>query len=370
MALNTEADLDRSEAATPHKLSEARKRGQVPKSADLVSAIVFTSAAAYLYAQGRATFDELLHLDRHLLVLSAGGSRNPTTPWWLWDLVEHSVRSAAFLLLPSLATIVMAAILANLAQTGPVLSLHPVKPDWQRINPRTGLRRVFSPRTLFDGMRALIKLAVLVTVIYHAVLALAPQFSQITGLTPLAHTRVLLSDLMSVAMKIALALCLIALFDLGYTRREYTKNMRMSRRELKDEFKNREGDPRIRSRLRELRREMLKRSLSVRRTAQADVVITNPTHVAVALRYSHGQMGAPVVLSKGVGGVAAVMRLIAVRHHIPVVRSPVLARALHAGTNVDHQIPQEFFADTARIMVWVLAMRASRRPAKQSAERA
>lgn len=366
--MSAEQDLDKNESATPHKLDEARKRGQVAKSAELVSALVFACAVGLVYAKGHEQLLALFRFDRLLLGLAGDAQSAAHGAWWLWHLTEHCVRSAGTLLFPLLGGIVLVAILANLAQTGAVLSLHPVTPDWQRVNPATGLQRILSQRTMFDGVRALLKLGVLGTVLYYALGDLLPRAQRLTALTPLAQTNALVDDILSLAARVALALCVIALIDFGYTSREFARNMRMSRREVRDEFRNREGDPRIRSRLRELRRELLKRSVSVRRTAQADVVITNPTHVAVALRYKHGQMGAPVVLSKGVGGVAAAMRTIAARHRVPVVRSPALARALNTKSHVDCQIPPDLFADTARVMVWVMAMRGTSQATHQRGE--
>jgi flagellar biosynthetic protein FlhB len=158
---------------------------------------------------------------------------------------------------------------------------------------------------------------------------------------------------------------LVALLDLIFMRRQFAKQMRMSKRELKEEIRHREGDPRIRARMRELRREMLKRSLALRNTRKADVLITNPTHVAVALRYVHGQMAAPQLVAKGAGLLAAGMRRIAARHRIPVVQNPSLARQLFKDLQVDETVPPDLYAPVARIIAWVFAARdavAGRRP--------
>jgi flagellar biosynthesis protein FlhB len=165
-----------------------------------------------------------------------------------------------------------------------------------------------------------------------------------------------MQELGVLAVRVALLLCLIAVLDYAFVRREFAKNMSMSRREQRDESKHREGDPRIRARLRELRRELLKRSLALRRTAQADMLVTNPTHFAVALRYRHGQSAAPVVLSKGAGGLATAMRVIAAKHRIPVLHAPTLARSLHARTDLDAAIPTDLYPDVARLVVWMLSM--------------
>jgi flagellar biosynthetic protein FlhB len=359
--MSSEQELDRNEAATPHKLSEARKRGQVAKSADVVAALVLTAASVLLYSNGWSDVIELFKLDKHLLAFAKSTNAHADSGWWLVDLSVHVLQTGLGLVLPAMGAVMIVAVLANMIQTGgPVWSWHPVKADWQRLNPMTGFKRVMSLRTLFDAGRAILKLIVLTIVIAATLKAMLPQFDQLIGLTSYGHTGLLLQDLASLAIRIAFAMCLIAVLDLAFTKREFAKNMRMSRREMRDETKNREGDPRVRARLRELRREMLKRSLAVQRTAQADVLITNPTHIAVALRYRHGEMAAPVLVSKGAGALAAVMRAIAARHRIPVLRSPALARALHAKTRIDSPIPTECYADVARLMVWVLAMKNAR----------
>ena len=361
MAADTE--LDRNEAATPHKLSEARKRGQVAKSADVVSAIVFACAVAYLYAQGWETLRAQFLFDRQVFTQAADLGATPAA---LWHLIGTAVRGSMLLLAPFLATIVLAALVANIGQTGGLFSAHPITPDWDRVNPANGLKRIFSVRTLFDALRACAKLLVLGWVVYASLKALLPQFYALAGLAPLGQTRQLLADVAGLGLKIALALGVIAAIDLAYSRREFAKRLRMSKREMKEEYKNREGDPRIRSRLRELRREMLKRSLALRRTGEADLLVTNPTHYAVALRYRHGEMAAPQLVAKGAGTMAAAMRAIAARHRIPVVQNRTLARALYAHAGLGEDLPSAYFAEVARLMVWVLAMREARQRPTQA----
>jgi flagellar biosynthetic protein FlhB len=351
-------DLDRNQAATPYKLEKARERGQVAKSPDVVAVVVFTSAMVFLTWQGWPTWREQFRLDRALLAQAALMEASPSS---LWSLVEHMLVGGMKLAAPFFVTLLLAAVLGNLLQTGPVLSIEPIKADWTRINPVTGLKRLFSLRTLFVAARTLLKLLLLAVVVYQALKSLAPHFYTVADLAPVGIVRTLLDDLASLGLKIALMLGFIALLDLIYTRREFAKQMRMSRRELKDEVKHREGDPRIRARLRELRREMLKRSLALRKTRNADVLITNPTHVAVALRYVHGQMQSPQLIAKGAGLMAAEMRRIAARHAIPIVQNPLLARTLFHDLPVDHSVPPDLYAQVARIIVWVFAMRDARR---------
>jgi flagellar biosynthesis protein FlhB len=352
-----EQDMDRNEAATPYKLEKARERGQVGKSADFVSALVFTVAVVCLYWKG---WDGLLAQFRYDHQLLSQAGRIEASPANLWSLVGAMVRDSLVMLAPFLCTLMVAAVVGNMLQTGPILSMHPVKPDFDRVNPIQGMKRLFSMRTLFEGARAIVKLALLTLVVYHALKSLAPQFFQLASMSAARLARALVDDAASTGLKLALVLSLIALVDLGYTRREFNKKMRMSRRELKDESKNREGDPRIRARLRELRREALRRSMAVRHTATADVVLTNPTHFAVALRYVQGEMQSPQLVAKGAGALAATMRKIAARHNIPIVQNPPLARELYHLVEVEHHVPPNLYSQVARILVWIFAMRQAR----------
>jgi flagellar biosynthesis protein FlhB len=275
----------------------------------------------------------------------------------LWPLVSGAISALLVWLVPLFVTLMLAAIVGNVAQTGPILSFDPITADFERLNPVNGFKKVFSLRTLFDTARACIKLVLLLGVAYYALRSLASQFYNLSNLSALGHLKTMLEDTANLGLKMALILGLIAVVDLIYTKREFAKKMRMSKRDIKDEAKHRDGDPRVRGRMRELRREMRKRSQALRQTKNADVVLTNPTHVAVALRYVHGEMESPQVIAKGAGHLAAAMRQIAANHHIPVVRSPSLARKLFKELDVDRYVPPSMFAEVARIIVWVFAMR-------------
>jgi flagellar biosynthetic protein FlhB len=349
-----EQDLDRNEAATPYKLEKARDKGQVARSSDVVSTIVFTVAVASLALQGESLMRSQFVFDRALFTMAA---RADAPDLMLLPLIRLVLQSSLVLLAPIFAALVLAAIVGNLLQTGFVLSAEPLKPDWQRINPVTGLKRVFSLRTLFDAARACLKLLLLTLAVWLSLREILPHFHSLSSLSVMAYTLTLIDDLVSLGFRMALMLGLIALVDLLFTQREFAKKMRMSVREQKDEVKNREGDPRIRMRLRQLRFEMLKKSLALRKTKDADVVITNPTHISVALKYRHGEMASPIMLAKGAGQLARSMRDIAARHQIPVVQNPLLARRLMREMDVDHHVPEHLYADVAKIIVWVFAAR-------------
>jgi flagellar biosynthetic protein FlhB len=294
----------------------------------------------------------LLRLSRATFVMAGG-----LTEQALWRTATRLAMDAAHVLAPFALLLMGAALVASWAQTGPLLALEPLKPDLARLNPATGLRRLTSGRTLFDGAKAILKLLVLAGAGVVALHAMLPRLLATAHAAPMAILRSLVEDTAALGLRLAVVLGLIAVADLVFTRREFARRMRMSRRELKDEVKHREGDPRIRARLRELRVQLLKRSRALRNTRQADVLLTNPTRFAVALRYTHGEMEAPLLVAKGAGKIAAAMRALAQRNRIVVVQSPALTRQLFRYVDVEQTLPPQFHAEVARIIVWVFAQR-------------
>lgn len=353
--MSAEQDLDKTAEATPYKLEKAKEKGQVAKSSEVISLVVFTVAVIYGSWLGMDKLKEQFRFDLALLLQALA---MPASQGGTWYLIEQMLYSTVLIVAPFLVVLMVAAVLANVVQTGVILSFEPLKADLQRINPMTGLKRVMSFRTLFDGFRAVVKLAALTAVAYTALRTLADeQFQGISSLSAQGMLKLMVDDIVSLCFKMILALLVIAALDLLYTRYEFAKKMRMSQRELKDEHKNREGDPRIKARLRELRQENLMRSKTLRNTQKADVLITNPTHVAIALKYEHGAMSSPQLLAKGKGKLAAAMRDTAFQHQIPIVHSPALARRLFAEMSVDQLVPSDLYAPVARIIVWIYAMR-------------
>lgn len=353
-----EQDADRSEQATEHKLNDARKKGSVAKSVDFISMGAMAGLAVWVYGNG---WDALRHsLRTQQKVLARAGQRDWSTDGiatWMGELLIDTLS----LMGPLFLTLIVVAVLANIVQTGPIFSFFPLKPDLNRINPAMGLKRLFSMRILFEALKSVIKLAVLGGVLYSLIVDLIPGLVSLSTAEPKGYARLLLGLAGALLLKLVLALLVIALLDMVYTRYDFSKRMRMSKRDVKEESKNREGDPRIRARVRELRLEMLKRSKSLAKVPSADVLITNPTHLAVALSYQHGKSGAPQVVAKGAGEVARSMRALAGKHQIPIVQNKLLARALFREVDYDGYVPEKLYPQVAKIMVWVYSMREARR---------
>jgi flagellar biosynthesis protein FlhB len=359
-----ERDSDLSEDATPHKLEEARKKGSVAKSNDFTAMAIMAALAVTLYATGWDGMRALLRMQQQILRRASVKEMSiDAVATWMGELAVGMLT----VLGPFLLTLAVTAVVINIFQTGPVFSFHPIKPDLTRIHPMTGFKRIFSMRTVFETIKSLIKLAVLGSLLYMLVMDAIPGLVGLTAMEPKSYARVLIGLAASLLVKLVLALFVIGVLDLLFTRWEFAKKMMMSKRDVKDESKNRDGDPRIRARIRELRKEVLKRSKSMANVPKADVLITNPTRLAVALSYQHGTSGAPQVIAKGSGEMARKMREMASRHHIPIVQNKLLARALFREVDYEGYVPEKWYPQVAKILVWVYSMREAKRRAHRKA---
>jgi flagellar biosynthesis protein FlhB len=248
-------------------------------------------------------------------------------------------------------------VLSNFIQIGPIFSFFPLKPDLNRINPITGLKKLFSIRLLIESVKTVLKFVLLGSVLYFVIKNEIPKLLISFHITPSSIGLLYMPEVTSMLFKLLLALLLIAAIDLIFTRWDYAKRLRMSRRDIKDEHKRREGDPRVKSRLRELQREMLKRAKSLGSVKDADVLITNPTHFAVAIQYKKDEMDAPIVLAKGAGFLAARMKDIARLHKVPIIENKMLARSLFHEVDIERAVPIVHYAAVAKLLFWVYSLK-------------
>jgi flagellar biosynthetic protein FlhB len=354
-----EQQADSTEQATPYRLEQARKEGNVAKSVDFNACALLFALILVLYGMGWNSFRQLIQIGQQ--VFDHAGASSPA---WQVDAIGHwlgQVLIACLSLLgPLFLTLLITAILVNFWQVGPIFSFKPIQPDFDRINPATGFKRIFSMRLLFEAGKSVLKLAILGSVSYWCIKDALPGMISLALLDPRGYAKALIGLASGILGKLALVMLVLALLDLLYVRYEYAKKLRMSRRDIKDEVKHREGDPRIRSRIRELRKEMLKRSRATAKLPGADVLIVNPTRIAVALIYREGQSGAPQVVAKGAGDLARKMREVAARYQIPVVQNRNLARTLFREVDFDGHVPEKLYPQVAKIMVWVHTVRRAR----------
>jgi flagellar biosynthetic protein FlhB len=354
MAAGSEQEQDRTEPATPFKLREARKRGQVSKSLETNSLLMLAVALLVMYAMGERIISEQWSLSRQLIGQAHQVNFNITSAMGLYQFV---VKALFGIFLPFILCVVVTAIAANFFQTGPVISFFPIKPDMNRLNPVTGFKRVFSKKLLFEALKTVLKMSIFGAVIYFAIQALLPKIMTMIDTDPQAYPVLLLTQAKGMVYKLLLVLLLIALADLMYSRWDFARQMRMSRRELKDEVKRREGDPQIRARIRQLQKEAVQRAAAVRRVPEADVLITNPTRLAVALKYDRGKMTSPEIIAKGANDLASKMRMLAQRCQVPIVENRSLARILFRRGNMGEGIPESVFPTVAKILAWIYLQR-------------
>jgi flagellar biosynthesis protein FlhB len=348
-------DVDRNEPASEFKLEKARKQGSVARSGDMTFAAVLIAAVACIYglAQGLASEMAML-LGRGLRMVH----RSHINGAALLAYAESSAVHAVLVLAPVAAIFFLSALVVAGVQARGTFALEPVKPDFSRLSPATGIERLLSIKSLHELWRTVAKLGLMTTAI---VLWGQSHLGEMLRLQDLQSDRMVLAGvrlLGSAATLLAGIVGVLAMLDFAFNRWDFRQRMRMSKREVKDEHKEREGDPRIKSRLRELRLEWLKRARQLANVRSADVLLTNPTHCAVALEYRPGEMPAPQITARGAGDLARRMRAEARRRSIPIVEQPVLTRALFALDDTRMFVPEEHFASVARILRWVYSARA------------
>ncbi len=343
-------DAERTEPPTPKRIEDARKRGEVANSRDLSGVVVLVTA---LLALGSVLGEKLVEsVAWQAREAWAGAQIVPTSLDDFHALLMHHLTTALAVFLPLTLTLMAAGVAASLAQTGPLLSAKALAFRGSRIDPLQGMKRMVSAERLFDLGKALIKVGVVAGALF---LTLRPALDGVLGLVdaPPAASFDAALDLAARVGRVALAsLAVLALIDLAWVRSRHRKKLRMTLREVRDELREREGSPQIRARRRALQRE-LSRQRMIADVARADVVVTNPTHYAVALSYVRAEMSAPRVLARGRNHLAERIRRAAREHGVPLVENPPLARVLYRATRVGREVPEHLFQAVAEVLAYV-----------------
>lgn len=348
---------DRTESPTQKRIDDARRRGQVPRSRDLGAAAVTLAGGLGLYSLGGLIGGRLSSLMRNGLQLSAAQSMGP-------DSMLHSLGSSAVAgaqaLAPLLGLILAAAVLAPLSIGGWNFSATALVPQWSRLDPFNGLKRVFSLQGTLELLKSLARFMVVALI---AVLVLRHQFRVFAALS-MEPTHAAIGHAMKLAGTALIAfggaLVFIAAIDVPLALWQHFRSLRMTRQEVREEMRDSEGSPELRGRIRRMQQEMAGRRMMAA-VPTADVVITNPTHYAVALRYDEARMRAPIVVAKGADLIAQRIRELAGEHSVPLVEAPPLARALHATCELGDEIPARLYAVVAQVLTYVYQLRTARR---------
>jgi len=344
---------EKTEKATPRKRREARRKGQVARSQEIASAFILLFVFVGFALFGASFLERLMRLvtvpitDYMLVELSVPQLR---------ILALQLMRETTLLLFPVFLIAVVVGIVANLAQFGLLFTGYPLQPRLSKLNPIKGIKHIFSLRGVVNFVKSVLKLAVIAAIV---AIVIWNDKERIVNLA-----RVPVGDIFAYAAKttwrlgilVAVALILLAILDYFYNRYEHEKSLRMSKQEVKDEHKKVEGDPLIKSRIREKQRTLALQRM-MQNLPKADVVITNPTHFAVALQYDQKEMEAPKVIAKGQGFVALKIREKAEELGIVIMENPPLARALFEKVEIGQMIPPELFQAVAEVLAYVYRLK-------------
>ena len=346
-------DQEKTEQPTGKKLGKAREKGQVPKSQEVSSALILLFASGTLLFVGPWMF-------RSLAELMQGVFQN------LGTLEMHGASVRAFLLevftqfilvmMPFMLVIVVVGIGANLIQVGFLFTLEPFSPKFSKFNPITGMKKFVSLRSLTELIKSLLKISYIGGISW---LVLKGELDAVPSLIDMGVGQIL-SFIGVVALKVmfyvSLGLMVLAAIDFTYQRWQHNKDLMMSKQEVKDEHKQSEGDPKVKSRIRQLQMEMARRRMMAA-IPDADVVITNPTHLAIAVKYNSEEMFAPQIVAKGAGLVAERIRAVAGEHHIPIVENKPLAQALFKAVEIGDFVPSDLYRAVAEVLAYVYRLR-------------
>jgi flagellar biosynthesis protein FlhB len=345
-------DTEKTEDPTRKRLDEALERGDVVKSQEVNTWFILAGAALIASSFSNSIGNGLQGIFRNLIANSFSLSVDGGSLLALLSSLEH--RLLAVFAVP-LALIVVAAIAGNLSQHRLVWSAHALKPTLSKISPMSGFKRVFGKQAFANLIKGLVKLALLGAVISAVMWPERNKLEALVRLDPsdiIGTIRALSLRLLGATVAL---LAIIAASDYLFQYRQWFERQKMSLREMKEEFKSTEGDPQVKGRIRALRQARMKKRMMAA-VPKASVVITNPTHFAVALQYDKG-MAAPVCVAKGVDAIALKIREVAGKNDVPIVENPPLARALHATVDIDEEIPVEHYHAVAQVIGYVMRLK-------------
>lgn len=349
---------ERTEQPTEQRLRQAREKGQIPRSKELGTAAVLLSAAAALLMLGDALGTAMSAVFAQSFQLERAAIFDPET---MMPALASAIGGLMWPLLGLFAVVLVAALVGNSLLGGFNFSTQAMMPKWNRLSPVNGIKRMFGVQALVELLKSIAKVVFIATI---AIWLLWGQFDNILRLSS-ETLNMAMKDALELLLWMGLGLCLallpIVAIDVPFQVWNHTRQLKMTLQEVKDEYKNTEGKPEVKSRIRRLQQEMANRRMMAE-VPTADVVVVNPSHYSVALRYDKDKPGsAPVVVAKGLDEVALKIREIAREYKVPVISSPALARAVYHSTKLDREIPDGLFVAVAQILAYVFQLNAWRK---------
>lgn len=352
MAENADGS-EKSEEPTQKKLDDARDKGQIPRSKELTTLLITLSAAIFMLLYGGAMMQDFIDM------MTKGISFDRDIAFdtqKMFDLIIALIIKAIYLMLPFILVMMFIALVSPILLGGWAFSAKALAPKASKLNPISGIKRMFSVKALLELLKAFAK--------FSLVMAMATYFLYFTfaevlvlGIEPLkfamAHSG---SLIVQAFIFVSLSLLIVAAIDVPFQLWDHNKQLKMTKQEVKEEYKQQEGNPEVKGRIRQVQREMSQRRM-MQKVPEADVIITNPTHFAVALKYDPESMQEPMVLAMGVDFMAAQIRTIAKENNISIVEAPPLARALYYNAEIDRPIPYDLFKAVASVLAYIYQLK-------------
>lgn len=348
-----DSDLERTESASPRRLEEARAKGNIPRSRELGTFVVLMTAGAMLLMTGSQLAAGMMGLLQRMLAFdrSALDSRD-----FLWNSLVHAALDMLQLFFPLLLVLLVAALAAPVLMGGWLFSIEALQPDFGRANPLKGISRLFSANSLAELGKALAKSLLVGLVGFWVIWHYRAQLLSLAT-EPLHSGIAHFGNMLGWSfIFVTSAMAFIVAIDVPFQLWDYYRKLRMTKEEVRQEAKESEGDPHIKGRIRAMQREAARRRMMAE-VPKADVIVTNPTHYAVALRYNEKEMRAPRVVAKGSYLLAERIRELGAEHDVPILRTPPLARALYKHAELDQEIPAALFAAVAEVLAYVYQLR-------------
>jgi flagellar biosynthetic protein FlhB len=346
---------EKTEAPTGKKRSEARQEGNVPKSQEINSVLILLAAVVFLKKYIPTIKDNILTLISSQVALITPEIANGSTQTFI-TIFTNALITAFKTAIPVALVVAFFGVLSNILQTGFMFTTKPLMPKLSKINPISGFKKFFAIRSLVDTLKNIMKLAIIGIVAY---ITIKGDFDQALGAGNESTYSIMVFLLLlayKVVMRIIMVLIFLAILDMVYQRYDNTQKLKMTKQEVKDERKSQDGNPEVKSRIRQLQREMASRRM-MEEVPEATVVVTNPTHLSIAIKYDQNEMEAPIVVAKGVDNMAMKIREIATENRIPLYEDIPLARGMYDLVEPGDEVPMEFFNAVAEVLAYVYKLK-------------
>ncbi len=348
------AGESKTEKATPKKRRDERKKGNVLMSKDAVAVATLIGSLFMVQIMSGVFVEQIKDLLNLCFSYAAVGAPGLLTGT-LKELLKTVILSFVVMAGPFLAVTALLAVGVTFFQTKLLVAGESIKPKFSRINPLQGFKRLFSLRSIIEAFKGVLKITILLVLIYNYFQKAALGFSRFLGMELSQSCGIFFQESVTLVVQIAIAFAVLAFFDYLYQWWDYERQLKMSKQEIKEEYKQTEGDPQVKGKIKQIQRQRAQQRM-MQQVPGADVVIRNPTHFAVALRYKPDEDNAPVAVAKGMDELALRIVQVAEENGVSVVENVPLARSLYASTQLDREIPPEFYGPVAEILVYVLKL--------------